>query len=51
MQIIEIFYVFLHSNSNLKDYRKLYQYITDRMLPDKMNYVFLDEIQSVDTIR
>ena len=33
---------------NLKDYRKLYQYITARMLLDKMNYVFLDEIQSVD---
>ncbi len=33
---------------NLKNYRELYSYISTRMLPNKMNYVFLDEIQSVD---
>lgn len=32
---------------SLCDYRALYQYITSRMLPDKMNYIFLDEIQHV----
>lgn len=32
----------------LKDYRELYRHITARMIPDKMNYLFLDEIQSVD---
>lgn len=31
----------------LLDYRKLYQYICARLIPDKMNYVFLDEIQHV----
>ena len=31
----------------LKDYRKLYQYITERLQPDRMNYIFLDEIQMV----
>ena len=31
----------------LLDYRKLYQYVTERLLPDKMNYIFLDEIQAV----
>ena len=33
---------------NLKDYRELYRYITARMVPGKMNYIFLDEIQSVE---
>ncbi len=33
---------------NLKDYRELYRYITARMESGKMNYIFLDEIQSVD---
>ena len=32
----------------LKDYKELYRYIIERMVPDKMNYIFLDEIQSVD---
>lgn len=31
----------------LVDYRKLYKYITDRLVADKMNYIFLDEIQNV----
>ncbi|MBP3487383.1 MAG: ATP-binding protein [Roseburia sp.] len=33
---------------NLLDYRSLYQYIKERLLPDKMNYIFLDEIQHVE---
>ena len=32
---------------DLRDYRALYHYITTRLLPDRMNYIFLDEIQMV----
>ena len=32
----------------LLDYKKLYAYILDRIVPDKKNYVFLDEIQMVN---
>src|SRR5699024_626260 len=32
---------------DLCDYRQLYAYISKRLLPDKMNYIFLDEIQDV----
>ena len=31
----------------LLDYRKLYKYVCDKMIADKMNYVFLDEVQLV----
>lgn len=31
----------------LTDYKALYNYIKARLIPDKMNYVFLDEIQNV----
>jgi len=34
-------------HEHLTDYRLLYDYITPLLLPDKMNYVFLDEIQHV----
>ncbi len=34
-------------NEPLCDYRRLYEYIKHRMLPGKMNYIFLDEIQHV----
>lgn len=34
-------------NEPLCDYKKLYGYIKQRMLPGKMNYIFLDEIQHV----
>lgn len=34
-------------NEPLCDYRRLYEYIKQRMLPGKMNYIFLDEIQHV----
>ena len=33
---------------HLCDYRVLYNYILDRIQPDQMNYIFLDEIQHVD---
>lgn len=32
---------------NLKNPKELYQYIKNRLLPDKMVYIFLDEIQNV----
>lgn len=32
----------------LKDYRILYDYLSSRLLPDRKNYIFLDEIQHVD---
>lgn len=32
----------------LIDYKKLYEYISSKMLIDKKNYIFLDEIQHVD---
>lgn len=31
----------------LLDYKKLYSYITQRLCPNKRNYIFLDEIQKV----
>ena len=31
----------------LLDYRKLYKYVCDKLITDKMNYVFLDEVQLV----
>ena len=34
-------------NEELLDYHKLYDYVTARLLPDKMTYSFLDEIQAV----
>lgn len=34
-------------NEELLDYHKLYDYVTARLLPDKMTYIFLDEIQAV----
>ena len=33
---------------HLREYHALYQYILERMQPDEMNYIFLDEIQHVD---
>lgn len=32
----------------LSDYRLLYDYVKQLLLPDRMNYIFLDEIQHVD---
>ena len=34
-------------NEHLDDYRLLYDSITPHLLPDRMNYIFLDEIQHV----
>lgn len=31
----------------LSDYRRLYDYVSKRLLPDRMNYIFLDEVQHV----
>jgi len=33
---------------NFKDYMELYNYVKERLMPDKMNYVFLDEVQNID---
>lgn len=33
---------------NLLDYKSLYQYISERVVPDKFTYIFLDEIQKVN---
>ena len=33
---------------DLHHYRALYDYVKSRMIPDKMNYIFLDEIQHVE---
>lgn len=35
------------ANEHLLDYRKLHDYVTKQLIPNKMNYVFLDEIQNV----
>lgn len=35
----------------LLNYKRLYQHIKERLLPDKMNYVFLDEIQNVENFQ
>ena len=32
----------------LTDYKVLYKYVKDRLIPDRMNYIFLDEIQNVN---
>lgn len=45
-QIISINFESLEYEA-LTDYRALYQYIREKLLPDQMNYVFLDEIQMV----
>ena len=35
-------------NEALTDYRSLNEYIKARLIPDRINYIFLDEIQMVD---
>ena len=32
----------------LHDFRELHRYVSERLIPDKMNYVLVDEIQSVE---
>lgn len=36
---------------DLLDYKALYAYIKERLRPDKMTYIFLDEIQKVDSFQ
>ena len=36
---------------DLLDYKTLYAYIKERLCPDKMTYIFLDEIQKVDSFQ
>lgn len=45
-QIIHINFEYLEFEA-LLNYRELYRYITERLQPDRMNYIFLDEIQAV----
>lgn len=33
--------------NDLKDYNDLYQYVNSKLLPDKINYVFIDEVQNI----
>ena len=33
---------------DLRDYKRLYDYVKERLVPDKMNYIFFDEIQHVE---
>ncbi|SPF37251.1 conserved hypothetical protein [Candidatus Desulfosporosinus infrequens] len=35
--------------SELTDYKLLYSYLKERLIPNKMNYIFLDEIQLVES--
>lgn len=35
------------ANEPLLDYKKLHEYVTEHLVPGKMTYVFLDEIQNV----
>lgn len=46
-QMISINFEDLEYDS-LRDYKTLYEYIIPKLNPDKMNYIFLDEIQHVD---
>ena len=32
----------------LTDYKKLYAYLKERLVKDKMTYIFLDEVQNID---
>jgi predicted AAA+ superfamily ATPase len=34
-------------NESLKNYKKLYEHIKSKLVPNKMNHVFIDEIQNV----
>lgn len=31
----------------LQEYLQLYEFITERLVPDKMNYIFIDEVQTI----
>ena len=36
---------------SLQDYRILHQYIQDRLVADRMNYVFIDEVQNINAFQ
>ena len=36
---------------DLKNYKALYQYIEERLVPNKKNYIFIDEIQEVENFQ
>ena len=36
---------------DLKDYKLLYQYISERLVPNKKSYIFIDEIQEVENFQ
>ncbi len=36
-----------YTYDNIKDYKDLYEYIDSKLLKDKQNYVFIDEVQKV----
>ena len=36
---------------DIKDYIKLYNYIKEQLIPDKMNYIFIDEVQNIDNFQ
>ncbi len=33
--------------ADMKSYRELYDMVTEKLLPDRMNYIFLDEVQHI----
>lgn len=37
-----------HEFDFIQDYNQLYEYVEERLIKDKMNYIFLDEVQRVD---
>ncbi len=34
--------------AEIQDYKQLYKLVSDKLIPNKMNYIFLDEVQNVD---
>ena len=36
------------ANSDLLDYKALYNSVTSKLVPDKKNYIFIDEVQKCD---
>lgn len=38
-------------NENLLDYKSLYYHIKERLIKDRMNYIFLDEVQHVEAFQ
>ena len=36
------------NDMNFNDWKELYTFIDNKLIPDKMNYIFLDEIQIIE---